>query len=59
MVILAVAAVFFFGYRPGPQLYSELEAVQDIDILATSESPEFFAELDFFGWLADEMKDAG
>jgi hypothetical protein len=39
-----------------PQVYSGIE---DVDILATSEAPDFYAELDFFTWLADQVEPAG
>ena len=59
-LVTATAVVFlaiFLARDPsGPQNYS---AIEDVEILAASESPEFFAELEFYAWLAEEMEDAG
>ena len=49
-------AVFLAREPSGPQYYSGLE---DVEILAASENPEFFVNLEFYGWLAEEMDDAG
>ena len=38
-----------------PQYYSGLE---DVEILATGENPEFFVDLEFYAWLAEEIDDA-
>ena len=48
-------AIFLAREPPGPQHYSGIE---DVEILATSENPEFFVDLEFYAWLAEEMDDA-
>lgn len=49
-------AVFLARDPSVPQYYS---AIEDVEILAASENPEFFSELEFYAWLAEEMDDAG
>lgn len=49
-------AIFLIRDPLVPQYYSGLE---DVEILATADTPEFFSELEFYTWLAEEMKDAG
>jgi hypothetical protein len=51
-----VFMVVFKFQTPEPQLYSGIE---DVELLATSDNPEFFTELDFYTWLAEAMGDAG
>jgi hypothetical protein len=52
VILLAV----FLGRDPlKTQRYS---AIEDVEILAASENPDFFAELEFYAWLAEEMEDA-
>ena len=58
---LAAALVLFvvlldFKRPPAPQLTSGIE---DVEILASSENPDFFHELDFYSWLAEEMDRTG
>ena len=53
---VVVLAIFLARDPSGPQHYSSIE---DVEILAASENPEFFAELEFYAWLAEEMDDAG
>ena len=55
MLVLA-SALFFYTAPPQPQLTSNME---DIELLAAGDNLEFFAELDFYTWLAEEMDDAG
>jgi hypothetical protein len=53
----AVLLAIFLSRDPSiPQYYS---AIEDVEILAASENPEFFSELEFYAWLAEEMDDAG
>ena len=33
--------------------------IEDVEILASSDNPDFFRELDFYTWLAEEMDRAG
>jgi hypothetical protein len=49
-------AIFLARYPSGPDRYS---AIEDVEILAASENPEFFANMEFYAWLAEEMDDAG
>ena len=48
--------IVFMFQTPEPQLYSGFE---DVELLATSDNPEFFTELEFYTWLAEAMGDAG
>lgn len=52
--------LFFLLYRqpdlPNQPVYSGLE---DVEILATNEAPEFYSELDFYIWLAVEVEQSG
>jgi len=49
-----VCLVFaMFYYRPPATMQSSLSAIEDVSILVAEESPEFFAELDFYTWLAE------
>lgn len=54
--VVVFLAIFLARDPSGPQYYS---AIEDVEILAASENPEFFAELEFYAWLAEEMEDAG
>jgi negative regulator of sigma E activity len=49
-------AIFLVRDPSGPEYYS---AIEDVEILAASENPEFFADMEFYAWLAEEMDDAG
>ena len=53
---VVLIAIFLARDPSGPQLYSGIE---DVEILATSENPDFFAELEFYAWLAEALDDAG
>jgi hypothetical protein len=53
-VALAVAALLWFG-APNPAAVPNLG---DLDLLTAHESPDFFADLDFYDWL-DRNADAG
>ena len=60
-VAIAAALVLFvvlFEYRnpPATQLTSEIE---DVEILASGDNPDFFHELDFYSWLVEEMGRTG
>jgi negative regulator of sigma E activity len=53
----AVLLAIFLTRAPSvPQYYS---AIEDVEILAANESPEFFSQLEFYAWLVEEMDDAG
>lgn len=54
-VVLAVAALLWFGApNPAPVPVN----LGDLDLLTAHESPDFFADLDFYDWL-DRNADAG
>ena len=54
-VVLAVAALLWFGApSPAPVPVN----LGDLDLLTAHESPDFFADLDFYDWL-DRNADAG
>ena len=53
---VVVLAIFLARDPSGPEYYS---AIEDVEILAASENPEFFADMEFYAWLAEEMDDAG
>ena len=53
---VVLIALFLARDPSGPQVYSGIE---DVEILATSENPDFFAELEFYAWLAEALDDAG
>jgi hypothetical protein len=53
---VVVLAIFLARDPSGPEHYS---AIEDVEILAASENPEFFANMEFYAWLAEEMDDAG
>ena len=53
-----VLLVVLLDYQVAPvsQLTSGIE---DVEILASSDHPDFFHELDFYSWLAEEMDRSG
>lgn len=54
--VVVVLAIFLARNHIRPEYYS---AIEDVEILAASENPEFFADMEFYAWLAEEMEDAG
>jgi negative regulator of sigma E activity len=54
--VVVVLAIFLARDPIRPEYYS---AIEDVEILAASENPEFFADMEFYAWLAEEMEDAG
>ena len=54
--VVVFLAIFLTRDPSGPEYYS---AIEDVEILAASENPEFFADMEFYAWLAEEMDDAG
>ena len=54
LVLLVV--LLDFQTTPVSQLTSGIE---DVEILASGENPDFFHELDFYSWLAEEMDRTG
>lgn len=53
-VVVAVAGVLWFATPAG----APLTGFEDIELLASKENPEFYAELEFYHWLASRV-DAG
>ncbi|MGD8877232.1 MAG: hypothetical protein PVH75_05725, partial [Syntrophobacterales bacterium] len=56
VTVVVFLAIFLARDPSGPEYYS---AIEDVEILAASENPEFFADMEFYAWLAEEMDDAG
>lgn len=54
--VVVALAIFLVRNPIRPEYYS---AIEDVEILAASENPEFFADMEFYAWLAEEMEDAG
>lgn len=56
-VFLVVAALFF---KTGTDLrHPNGENVADLEIITSMEAPDFYADLDFYQWLAEGEKHAG
>ena len=47
-------ALVIFANRPPVTIEHSLLGLEDIEIMVSEESPDFFAELDFYNWLAEE-----
>lgn len=57
VIVLVVAALFFKG---GPGVTQPAgEAVADLEIITAAEAPDFYAELEFYQWLAEGEGHAG
>ena len=54
--MILVAVLLDLGKPPSSHLISGIE---DVEILASGDNPDFFQELDFYHWLAEEMDRAG
>lgn len=54
LVALAVVSALWFATPAG----APLSGIEDIELLASKENPEFYAELEFYQWLASRV-DAG
>ena len=48
-------ALVMFANRPPVTVQQSLLALEDLEILAFEESPDFFVELDFYRWLAEQQ----
>jgi len=58
-VVATVAALLWFSAPSGPSGNNLLQAnVDDLGLLTAPESPDFFADLEFYDWL-DKDADAG
>ena len=51
--VMCFALVIFVSRPPSTVQYS-LVGLEDVEILIYEESPDFFADLDFYTWLAEE-----
>ncbi|MEN8142030.1 MAG: hypothetical protein ABFQ82_00360, partial [Thermodesulfobacteriota bacterium] len=47
-------ALVIFASRPPATIQQSLLGLEDVEILASVESPDFFAELEFYNWLAEQ-----
>lgn len=57
VVVLVVAALFF---KTGTDLrHPNGETVADLEIITSTETPDFYADLDFYQWLAEGENHAG
>lgn len=54
LVAVAVVSALWFATPTG----APLTGIEDIELLASKENPEFYAELEFYQWLASRV-DAG
>jgi len=57
LAVTALAVVRYAGVEHTTGL--PLVAMEDVDILASGETPDFYEDLDFYTWLAEEHADAG
>ena len=58
--VLAVTAIAVVRYVDVERrAASSVVAVEDVDMLASGEAPDFYEDLDFYTWLAEEHDDAG
>ena len=55
----AVVIVFTFWFQPSPTVQPVISGIEDVDILANRDNPEFFADIDFYIWLAEEIDQSG
>lgn len=58
--LLAVVLVFistFYVTKTTNDVF--LDSLEDVEILTASDSPDFYADLDFYMWLSDEENNAG
>jgi len=46
-------------YLKGPSQTTPVNPIEDIEILSSTDNIDFYENLDFFFWLADEHKNAG
>jgi hypothetical protein len=53
MVATVVLAFSLFYSRPPTTMQYSLSAIEDVSILVAEESPDFFADLDFYTWLSE------
>ena len=56
------AALLLFVVQPDFRKPAEIHpasGIEDVEILSSRENPDFFHELDFYSWLAEEMDRAG
>ena len=55
----AAVLVFALWYQPSPTVQPVISGIEDVDILANRDHPEFFSDIDFYIWLAEEIDDSG
>ena len=54
MVGVMCFALVIFASRPPVTIQHSLLGLEDVEIMVSEESPDFFAELDFYTWLAEQ-----
>ena len=47
-------ALVIFASRPPVTIQQSLLGLEDVEILASVDSPDFFAELEFYNWVAEQ-----
>ena len=58
LVVILVAAALFL--KAGTELrHPNGESVADLEIITSAEAPDFYADLDFYQWLAEGENHAG
>ena len=53
MVGMVFLVFGLFYYRPPTSIQNSFSAIEDLSVLVAEESPDFFADLDFYTWLAE------
>lgn len=48
-IVLAVAGTLWFAAPGG----APVAGLEDVELLASKESPEFYADIEFYNWIAD------
>lgn len=56
VLVALLASILYFDSPPRMQ---QIDYAEDIEILASDDSFEFYANLDFYAWLAKEEQNAG
>lgn len=58
LVTALIVVVLFWRNGPGVSRPAGGETVADLEIITAAEAPEFYAELEFYQWLAEEKRHA-
>ena len=54
--VLVFVSTFYFT-KPTQDVF--LNSFEDVEILTATDSPDFYADLDFYMWLSEEENNAG